>query len=152
MIQNIAQSVRYIGVDDLDLDLFESQYVIPEGMAYNSYLLEGEKLAVLDTVDERKAEAWKANLSEALAGRKPDYLVVHHLEPDHSGLVGWMLTEIPVLKIALSAKAARGAGELLPGGGDSLQRRRLREVRRATLNYQHFFGRFFSRRTYKKSP
>ena len=65
MIQNIAQSVRYIGVDDLDLDLFESQYVIPEGMAYNSYLLEGEKLAVLDTVDERKAEAWKANTTEA---------------------------------------------------------------------------------------
>ena len=114
MIQNIAQSVRYIGVDDLDLDLFESQYVIPEGMDYNSYLLEGEKLAVLDTVDGRKAEAWKANLAEALAGRQPDYLVVHHLEPDHSGLVSWMLTEFPALKIALSAKAAQMLGQFLP--------------------------------------
>ena len=119
MVKNISKSVRYIGVDDLDLDLFESQYIIPEGMAYNSYLLEGEKLAVLDTVDARKGDAWKENLAEALAGRQPDYLVVHHLEPDHSGLVGWMLETYPALKVVLSAKAAQMLGQFLPEAPDA---------------------------------
>ena len=119
MVQSISKSVRYIGVDDLDLDLFESQYIIPEGMAYNSYLLEGEKLAVLDTVDARKGVAWKDNLAEALAGRQPDYLVVHHLEPDHSGLVGWMLETYPALKVVLSAKAAQMLGQFLPEAPDA---------------------------------
>ena len=119
MVQSISKSVRYIGVDDLDLDLFESQYIIPEGMAYNSYLLEGEKLAVLDTVDARKGDAWKDNLAEALAGRQPDYLVVHHLEPDHSGLVGWMLETYPALKVVLSAKAAQMLGQFLPEAPDA---------------------------------
>ena len=119
MTRNISQSTRYIGVDDLDLDLFESQYIIPEGMAYNSYILEGEKLAVLDTVDARKADLWEKNLNEALAGRKPDYLVVHHLEPDHSGLVGRMLEEWPDLKVVLSAKAAQMLGQFLPETPDA---------------------------------
>ncbi len=119
MVQSISKSVRYIGVDDLDLDLFESQYIIPEGMAYNSYLLEGEKLAVLDTVDARKGDAWKENLAEALAGRQPDYLVVHHLEPDHSGLIGWMLETYPSLKVVLSAKAAQMLGQFLPEAPDA---------------------------------
>ena len=112
-MRNIAEQIRYIGVDDLDLDLFESQYVVPEGMAYNSYLIEDEKIAVLDTVDARKGEAWKANLREALAGREPDYLVVHHLEPDHSGLVGWMLETFPGLKVVLGAKAVPMLGQFL---------------------------------------
>ena len=82
----ISDTIKYIGVDDLDIDLFESQYVVPEGMSYNSYLIEDEKIAVLDTADRRKGEAWKANLKAALNGRQPDYLVAHHMEPDHSAL------------------------------------------------------------------
>ena len=85
MIKRISSEIKYIGVDDVDLDLFESQYVVPEGMAYNSYVILDEKVAVMDTVDARKGAEWLANLEEALGGRKPDYLVVHHMEPDHSG-------------------------------------------------------------------
>ena len=84
MVKNLSDKVRYIGVDDLDLDLFESQYIVPEGMAYNSYVILDDKVAVLDTADARKADEWKANLIEALADRKPDYLVVHQ-EPRQSG-------------------------------------------------------------------
>ena len=75
----ISSDIRYIGVADLDLDLFESQYIVPEGMSYNSYLILDEKVAVMDTVDARKGEEWRSRLEEALGGRKPDYLVVHHM-------------------------------------------------------------------------
>ena len=105
MIRNLSETVKYIGVDDLDLDLFESQYILPEGMAYNSYLILDTKVAVLDTVDARKGEAWKANLAEALGGRQPDYLVVHHVEPDHAGLIAWALAQYPLLQVVASAKA-----------------------------------------------
>lgn len=105
MIKNLSDSVKYIGVDDLDLDLFESQYIVPEGMAYNSYIILDEKVAVMDTADARKASEWKANLKEALAGRQPDYLVVHHMEPDHSALIAWALQEYPALTLVASAKA-----------------------------------------------
>ena len=114
MVKEITSSVRYIGVDDLDLDLFESQYIVPEGMAYNSYLIDDEKIAVLDTADARAADAWLRNLSEALGGRKPDYLVSHHLEPDHSALIGRMLADYPEMKVVLSAKAAQMLGQFLP--------------------------------------
>ena len=87
----ISDSIKYIGVDDLDIDLFESQYVVPEGMSYNSYLIEDEKIAVLDTADARKGEEWKQNLVKALNGRQPDCLVAHHMEPDPSALIAWML-------------------------------------------------------------
>ncbi len=87
----ISDTIKYIGVDDLDIDLFESQYVVPEGMSYNSYLIDDEKIAVLDTADRRKGEAWKANLKAALNGRQPDYLVAHHMAPAHSALIAWML-------------------------------------------------------------
>ena len=83
--------IKYIGVDDLDLDLFESQYIVPEGMSYNSYLIEDEKIAVMDTVDARKADAWKQNLQRALGGRAPSYLIAHHMEPDHAALIAWVL-------------------------------------------------------------
>ena len=105
MIRNLSDKVKYIGVDDLDLDLFESQYIVPEGMAYNSYAILDDKVAVLDTADVRKADEWKANLREALAGRQPDYLVVHHMEPDHSALIAWALSEFPALTLVASAKA-----------------------------------------------
>lgn len=105
MIKNLSDKVRYIGVDDLDLDLFESQYIVPEGMAYNSYVILDDKVAILDTVDARKADEWKANLKEALAGRQPDYLVVHHMEPDHSALIAWALEAYPSVTLVASAKA-----------------------------------------------
>ena len=91
MFRQLSEKVRYIGVDDTALDLFEGQYIIPDGISYNSYLILDEKVAVLDTVDDCKADEWKENLCEALDGRNPDYLVVHHMEPDHSALTGWML-------------------------------------------------------------
>ena len=103
----VSDTIKYIGVDDLDIDLFESQYVVPEGMSYNSYLIEDEKIAVMDTADRRKGEAWKENLKAALNGRQPDYLVAHHMEPDHSALIAWMLETYPGLQLVCSAQAAK---------------------------------------------
>ena len=111
MVKNLSDKVKYIGVDDLDLDLFESQYIVPEGMAYNSYVILDDKVAVLDTADARKADEWKANLKEALCGRQPDYLVVHHMEPDHSALIAWALEEFPALTLVASAKAIQMLGQ-----------------------------------------
>ena len=111
MIKNLSDKVRYIGCDDLDLDLFESQYIVPEGMAYNSYLIADEKVAIMDTADARKADEWKANLKEALSGRQPDYLVVHHMEPDHSALIEWVLKEYPGVMLVASAKAIQMLGQ-----------------------------------------
>ena len=103
----ISDTIKYIGVDDLDIDLFESQYVVPEGMSYNSYLIDDEKIAVLDTADARKGEEWKANLTAALNDRQPDYLVAHHMEPDHSALIAWMLETYPNLQLVCSAQAVK---------------------------------------------
>lgn len=111
MIRNLNDKVRYIGCDDLDLDLFESQYIVPEGMAYNSYLILDDKVAIMDTADARKGDEWKANLKEALSGRTPDYLVVHHMEPDHSALIAWVLAEYPPLTLVASAKAIQMLGQ-----------------------------------------
>ena len=111
MVKNLNDKVRYIGCDDLDLDLFESQYILPEGMAYNSYLILDDKVAIMDTADARKADEWKANLNEALAGRQPDYLVVHHMEPDHSAVIEWVLNEYPALTLVASAKAIQMLGQ-----------------------------------------
>ena len=115
MVNNLSDKVKYIGVDDLDLDLFESQYIVPEGMAYNSYLILDDKVAIMDTADARKADEWKANLKEALAGRQPDYLVVHHMEPDHSALIEWVLNEYPALTLVASAKAIQMLGQFFEG-------------------------------------
>ena len=103
----ISDTIKYIGVDDLDIDLFESQYVVPEGMSYNSYLIDDEKIAIMDTADRRKGEEWKANLKAALGNRQPDYLVAHHMEPDHSALIAWMLETYPGLQLVCSAQAAK---------------------------------------------
>lgn len=105
MVTKLTDTVRYIGADDLDLDLFESQYIVPQGMSYNSYVILDDKVAVMDTADARKADEWKANLKEALDGRQPDYLVVHHLEPDHSALIEWVLREYPSVTVVASTKA-----------------------------------------------
>ena len=115
MVRNLSDKVKYIGVDDLDLDLFESQYIVPEGMAYNSYVILDDKVAVLDTADARKADEWKANLKEALCGRQPDYLVVHHMEPDHSALIAWALDEFPALTLVASAKAIQMLEQFFEG-------------------------------------
>ena len=111
----ISDTIKYIGVDDLDIDLFESQYVVPEGMSYNSYLIEDEKIAVLDTADRRKGEEWKANLQAALGNRQPDYLVAHHMEPDHSALIAWMLETYPGLQLVCSAQAAKMLANFFEG-------------------------------------
>ena len=114
-MEKITDSLFYIGADDLDLDLFESQYYLPEGMAYNSYLIKDNKIAILDTVDARKGEAWKEALSQALAGREPDYLVCHHMEPDHSALIAWALETFPGLTLVASAKAVQMLGQFFDG-------------------------------------
>ena len=115
MTVSLNPKVKYIGVDDLDLDLFESQYIVPEGMAYNSYVILDDKVAVMDTADARKGEEWKANRAEALEGRKPDYLVVHHMEPDHSSMIAWMLEAYPGTVLVASAKAIQMLGQFFEG-------------------------------------
>lgn len=104
MDMNISESIRYIGVDDLELDLFEGQYIIPEGMAYNSYLILDEKTAIMDTVDGHKTEEYMKNLETALGGRSLDYIVVQHLEPDHSGSLKAVLDAYPAAKVVGTAK------------------------------------------------
>ena len=115
MVRNITPDIRYIGVDDLDLDLFESQYDVPEGMAYNSYVILDEKVAVMDTVDARKTGEWLENLEEALAGRKPDYLVVQHMEPDHSGSILGLTERYPDVQVVATAKALVFLGQFFEG-------------------------------------
>ena len=105
MISNVTETIKYIGVDDTTIDLFESQYIVPNGISYNSYLIKDEKIAIMDTVDLRKGEEWFANLEEALEGRTPDYLVVQHMEPDHAGNIANLLAKYPAIKIVASAKA-----------------------------------------------
>ena len=105
MISNVTETIKYIGVDDTTIDLFESQYIVPNGISYNSYLIKDEKIAIMDTVDLRKGEEWFANLEEALEGRTPNYLVVQHMEPDHAGNIANLLAKYPAIKIVASAKA-----------------------------------------------
>ena len=105
MISNVTETIKYIGVDDTTIDLFESQYIVPNGISYNSYLIMDEKIAIMDTVDLRKGEEWFANLEEALEGRTPHYLVVQHMEPDHAGNIANLLAKYPTIKIVASAKA-----------------------------------------------
>ena len=105
MTLNVTDQIKYIGVDDTTIDLFESQYIVPNGISYNSYLIVDEKIAIMDTVDKRKGEEWFANLEEALEGRTPDYLVVQHMEPDHSGNISLLMQKYPGIKLVASAKA-----------------------------------------------
>ena len=101
----ITKDIRYIGVDDPTLALFESQYHTPDGMCYNSYVILDEKVAVMDTSDSRTIGQWKQNLTEALDGRQPDYLIVHHLEPDHASGIAEVCELYPSMQIVCSAKA-----------------------------------------------
>ncbi len=102
---NVTKDIIYIGVNDREIDLFEGQYTVPEGMAYNSYAIIDEKIAIMDTVDAAFTEEWLGNVREALGGRKPDYLVIHHMEPDHSANIVNFMNEYPEATIVSSAKA-----------------------------------------------
>lgn len=115
MEMNISPDIRYIGVDDLDIDLFENQYIVPEGMSYNSWLIADSQVAILDTTDARLAEEWKRHLTQALADRQPDYLVVHHMEPDHASLVAWAMEQYPAMQIVCSTQAAKMLPQFFEG-------------------------------------
>lgn len=112
---NISDAIKYVGVDDASLDLFESQYYTPDGMCYNSYVIIDEKIAIMDTVDVRKTDEWINNVKTALNGRTPDYIVVQHLEPDHSGSLNAILHEYPDATIVASQKAVQFIGQFFDG-------------------------------------
>ena len=101
---DVTNDIRYIGVNDHDIDLFEGQYIVPEGMAYNSYVIIDEKIAVMDTVSADFGEEWLANLENVLAGRKPDYLIIHHMEPDHSANIDKFISAYPEAAVVGNAK------------------------------------------------
>ena len=104
MINNVTDSIKYIGVDDKSIDLFESQYVVPNGISYNSYLIMDEKVVLMDTVDKRAVDEWQKNLMEALDGKKVDYLVISHLEPDHAGSIMKVVELFPEVTLVGNAK------------------------------------------------
>ncbi len=104
-MERFNKHVRFIGATDDNLDLFEGQYPVPKGISYNSYLIEDEKIAVVDAVDRRRGSDWLASLHEALEGREPQYLIVHHVEPDHSACVADALRLYPSMKVVATAKA-----------------------------------------------
>ena len=111
----ITDSVKYVGVNDKTLDLFESQYIIPNGVSYNSYVILDEKTVIMDTVDKRAVLEWEKNLSEVLGEKEPDYLVVSHLEPDHSAGIKLVLEKYPNIKVILSKRAADMLPQFLDG-------------------------------------
>ena len=111
MYEEITKDIRYIGVDDTTLDLFEGQYIIPEGISYNSYVIMDEKIAVMDTADARMTKEWMANLEEALEGKQPDYVVVLHMEPDHAGSLKALVEKYPNIKIVGNTKTFMFMGQ-----------------------------------------
>ncbi len=111
----ISESIKYIGVDDKTIDLFESQYIVPNGVSYNSYVIMDEKIAIMDTVDRRGTEGWLENLEAALDGKTPDYLVVLHMEPDHSANVKNLAEKYPTMKIVGNAKTFTIMGQFFDG-------------------------------------
>jgi len=102
---NVADDILYVGVNDYEIDLFEGQYVVPKGMSYNSYVIMDEKIAVMDTVDSRFGQQWMQNLEKAFAGRTPDYLVIQHMEPDHSANIPMFLEKYPDAKVVATPPA-----------------------------------------------
>ena len=108
---NITDTIRYVGTDDADIDLFESQYAVPRGISYNSYLIMDEKVAIMDTVDYRKHSEWWDNVTEVLEGRTPHYLIVQHMEPDHAGCIGEVVERYPEVQVVASARAAQMLGQ-----------------------------------------
>lgn len=103
-MKKLTESVYYVGVDDKDIDLFESQYIVPNGIAYNSYVIMDDKIVIMDMVDRKKADEWFANVKEVLGNQTPDYLVISHLEPDHSANLSEVLEAFPDIRIVSNAK------------------------------------------------
>ncbi len=101
----ITDTIKYVGTDDRAIDLFESQYIVPNGVSYNSYVILDEKIAVMDGVDERAEEVWFQNLEKVLDGKMPDYLVVSHMEPDHAGNIQKFMEKYPQTQLVVNAKA-----------------------------------------------
>ena len=131
----ITNDIRYVGVNDHQVDLFEGQYKVPGGMAYNSYVILDEKIAIMDTVDKNFTHEWLDNIQSALGGRKPDYLVVQHMEPDHAANVGNFMKLYPETTIVSSAKAFNMRGPFF-GTGSEGRRNVVVEVETATLGKQ----------------
>ena len=100
----ISDSIKYVGVDDMDIDIFESQYVVPDGVSYNSYIIFDEKITIMDTVDARATDEWVKNIEEALGGKEPSYLVISHLEPDHAANIGLIAHKYPNMQLIGNAK------------------------------------------------
>jgi len=105
MQKSLTDKIYYIGVDDKEIDLFEGQYVVPNGISYNSYVIMDEKIAIMDTVDIHKAEEWLSNLKDVLKGKAPHYLVVLHMEPDHAGSIKQLVEQYPSIQIVSNQKA-----------------------------------------------
>ena len=112
---HVSAAIRYVGVDDTAIDLFESQYLVPDGVSYNSYVILDEKVAVMDTVDRRAAAEWLEKLEAELGGRKPDYLVIQHLEPDHAGSIGLLAERYPEMVLVGNAKTFSMLPKFFPG-------------------------------------
>ena len=112
---HVSAAIRYVGVDDTAIDLFESQYLVPDGVSYNSYVILDEKVAVMDTVDRRAAAEWLEKLEAELGGRKPDYLVIQHLEPDHAGSIGLLAEKYPEMVLVGNAKTFSMLPKFFPG-------------------------------------
>ena len=100
----ISETVKYVGCDDKDIDLFESQYVVPNGVSYNSYVILDDKVAIVDTVDKRKKDEWLKKLGQALGEKKPDYLIIHHMEPDHAGAIEDCIKQYPDITLVGNVK------------------------------------------------
>ena len=125
MYKKLSDAIIYVGVDDTDIDLFEGQYVVPNGMSYNSYIIMDEKIAVMDTSDARKGDEWLANVREALDGKAPDYLVISHVEPDHSANIARLAAEYPDMQLVGSVQMFRLIGQFY--GNDFASRRILKK-------------------------
>ena len=131
MITKVTDAIYYVGANDHEVDLFEGQYVVPNGMAYNSYVIMDDKIAVMDTIDRKKTEEWLENIEAALDGRQPDYLVVQHMEPDHSASIDAFVEKYPEATVVANQKTFKIMGQFFPkmvlknvlevGNGDSLE-------------------------------
>ena len=107
MLKKITDTVIYVGANDHDVDLFEGQYIVPNGMAYNSYVILDQKIAVMDTIDQKKTQEWLNNIEVSLAGRLPDYLVVQHMEPDHAASIEAFMNRYPETIVVANKRPSR---------------------------------------------
>ncbi len=114
MVNHVTDSIYYVGANDHDVDLFEGQYVVPNGMAYNSYVIKDEAITVMDTIDQKKTKEWLANIEEALGGAAPKYLVVQHMEPDHAASIEAFVNKYPSVTVVGNVKTFTMIGQFFP--------------------------------------